>query len=142
MRIAQVQERGPGAAVPAGPFQCGFVREQDAQPRPPSLHEPRSASSDRSVPVSSRSSSMRAAARWFATRRKAAFTVATLLLVPSSLLARDSASSSRSTIVRDIRTSPTEISERAITVYQTTREYCYHPAGRRVLLSYSACVPK
>ncbi len=48
---------------------------------------------------------MWAAARWFATRRRAAFTVATLLVVPSSSLASDKASSSRSTIVLDIKSS-------------------------------------
>ena len=51
--------RGPRAFVPPGPLQRGLVREQHAQPRPPSRHAPPSASSERSAPVSSRSSSMR-----------------------------------------------------------------------------------
>src|SRR5579859_5797689 len=130
VRAAQRQERGPGAYVSPGPFQRGLVREQHAQPRPPSRHAPRSASSDRSVPVSSRSSSMRAAARWFATRRRAAFTVATLLVVPSSSLASDSASSSRSTTVLDIRSSMIMMSSDEIIVYQHARVE-HHHQGRR-----------
>src|SRR6185437_5121246 len=131
VRAAQRQERGPGAGVSPGPFQRGFVREQHAQPRPPSLHAPRNASSDRSVPVSSRSSSMRAAARWFATRRRAAFTVATLLVVPSSSLASDSASSSRSTTVLDIRSSTIGMSADETIVYQMEREERYPTAAHR-----------
>src|SRR5580704_7500364 len=115
---AQAQERGPRAFVSPGPLQRGLVREQHTQPHPPSRHAPRSASSERSAPVSSRSSSMRAAARWFATRRRAAFTVATLLLVPSSSLASDKASSSRSTIVLDIRSSQDEVSVTIPIIYQ------------------------
>jgi hypothetical protein len=65
---------------------------------------------------------MRAAARWFATRRKAAFTVATLLVVPSSSLASDSASSSRSTTVLDIRSSTIVMPVDEIVVYQLARE--------------------
>ena len=82
-----------------------LLREQHAQPPPLSLHAPRSASSERSAPVSSRSSSIRAAARWFATRRGAAFTVDSLVLVPRSSLASVSTCSSRSTIVRDVGSS-------------------------------------
>jgi hypothetical protein len=61
---------------------------------------------------------MWAAARWFATRRRAAFTVATLLLVPSSSLASDKASSSRSTTVLDIRSSQIVMSATDLIVYQ------------------------
>jgi len=64
---------------------------------------------------------MRAAARWFATRRRAAFTVATLLLVPSSSLASDKASSSRSTIVLDIRTFQIVMPDINQIVYQVMR---------------------
>jgi len=74
---------------------------------------------------------MRAAARWFATRRRAAFTVATLLVVPSSSLASDSASSSRSTTVLDIRSSTIGMSADETIVYQMEREERYPTAAHR-----------
>jgi hypothetical protein len=52
----QVRDRAPVTIA-------AMLGKQHAQPRLPSRHALRSASSDRSVPVSSRSSSMRAAAR-------------------------------------------------------------------------------
>src|SRR5579859_293782 len=69
---------------------------------------------------------MRAAARWFATRRRAAFTVATLLVVPSSSLASDSASSSKSTTVLDISSSMMVMSVDGTIVYQSELEERHH----------------
>jgi len=74
---------------------------------------------------------MRADARWFATRRSAAFTVATLVLVPSSWLASKSASSSRSITVRDIRSSINKIADPTSTMYRMKEDEATHAIVNR-----------